>query len=59
MIRFILKTRLVRYEELLDETRFFTIDGDLLALEEALRSGGRGPGGYESTTLEGAEVIDA
>ena len=56
MLRFILK------KEVCDEsgivTSFDTIEVYLPVIENCLRSGGSGPGGFDRTTLIGVEIID-
>ena len=59
MIRFILRSRWVDMNLGFDKTDTFTIDGDLVELERRLRSGGRGPMGFDFCELVGVEVIEA
>lgn len=58
MLRFILKCKIR------DDIRgycgesHYTIDGDITALEEALKRGGYGENGYECHELIGVEIIE-
>jgi hypothetical protein len=58
VIRFILRNQ--RRDEYSRATVdcLFTIDGDVVALEQALRRGGYGESGYDLTSLVGVEVLD-
>ena len=54
-LRFIIKRR--QLSECMDRDDLYTIDADVPELERALRSGGYGPGGCDSHTLLGVEIL--
>jgi len=58
MIRFILRRRTADHNENLDRSVLFTVDGDTKEVERLLRSGGRGPMGFDFCELAGVEVLD-
>lgn len=58
MLRFILRTRM-RFEPSGCEMEMLhTVDNDIAALEDALRSGGQSETGYSVTQLLGVELLD-
>ena len=57
MIRFILKNETFYELNQLRKERFFTIDGDIAALEAALTNGGMGESGFDCTSLVGVEIL--
>ena len=60
MIRYILKIRSCdgNCGQQSESVEFTTIDGDAAEVERRLRSGGRGPMGFEITELVGVQIID-
>lgn len=57
MIRFILKNTYYDERNQTKGEEFFTIDGDIIALENALLSGGHSEHSHSQNHLMGAEVI--
>jgi hypothetical protein len=58
MIRFVLKKTLHNEAINLHTEELKTIDIDVPALEEALKSAGSGPDGYDMTEFVGLEVLE-
>jgi hypothetical protein len=57
MLRFILKHKTRNEISGYSGEHFFTIDGDIVKLEECLKRGGSGEYGYECNELVGVEII--
>lgn len=57
MLRFILKRKMKCGISGYEGESFYTIDGDILKLEQNLKKGGLGDGYYESHELVGVEII--
>ncbi len=57
MLRFIVKRHEMHFESGLDRTDYCTLDIAAPELETILKSGGQGPGGFESWSLVGVEVM--
>lgn len=58
MIRFILRRDYADHNHDIRTTDYFTIDGDVAAVEAALKKGGFGEMGFDQTTFVGIEIIE-
>jgi len=57
MLRFIVKRHEMVFDAGIDRTDYCTLDIDCEELEAILQRGGKGPGGFESWSLVGVEII--
>lgn len=59
MIRLIIEMHEVQYGPGIDRRDYTTLDVDMPELEEMLKRGGKGEGGFESWRLLGVEILPA